>query len=63
MPRETLRISYLCLNLVRAMLQSWQVCTARSHVAPRQSIESADLGRHEADQHAFWFEALGINEA
>jgi hypothetical protein len=38
MPRETLRISYLCLNLVRAMPQSWQVCTACSYAALRQTF-------------------------
>jgi len=29
---------------------------------PQRDIESLDLLRHKAEEHAFWLEMLGINE-
>jgi hypothetical protein len=29
---------------------------------PQRGIESVDVLRHKAEEHAFWLEMLGINE-
>ena len=29
---------------------------------PQRMIEAADLIRHEAEEHAYWLEVLGIDE-
>lgn len=29
----------------------------------QREVESADLALHETEQHAFWLEVLGIDEA
>ena len=29
----------------------------------QREVESADLERHQTDQHSFWLEVLGIDEA
>ena len=32
-------------------------------IRQQREVESADLERHQTDQHSFWLEALGIHEA
>ena len=29
----------------------------------QRAVEAADLDRHEAEEHAYWLEVLGIDEA
>ena len=29
----------------------------------QREVEDADLARHETEQHSFWLEVLGIDEA
>jgi hypothetical protein len=29
----------------------------------QREVENADLERHQTDQHSFWLEVLGIDEA
>ena len=50
-------------------IRMYVICSECAHLIdlaqgdwPRRDIESIDLVRHKADEHAFWLEMLGINE-
>jgi hypothetical protein len=51
-------------------LRMYVLCSECAHLIdlaegnrPQRDIESADIIRHAAEEHAHWLEVLGINEA
>jgi len=50
-----LRLYVLCSECARAIDIS-------DGNKPRRMIEAADVLRHEAEEHAYWLEVLGIDE-
>jgi hypothetical protein len=51
-------------------LRMYVLCSECAHLIdlaegnrPQRDIQSADLIRHAAEEHAYWLEVLGIDEA